>query len=126
MTRWLLTLILAATLGGSLLLSPPATLAQPASAEADSKSYWQSRYRELKAQASTASTDLTHAKRDYNKAKQRGGLRGDYKREIMERIQDAETRLEDADAALAALPDEARASGVPPGWFREIDPDYSG
>jgi hypothetical protein len=110
------------------LLFSPATFAQPASAEAseDSKSYWQSRYRELRAQASTASTDLTQAKRDYNKAKQRGGLRGDYKREIMERIQDAETRLEDADAALAALPDEARASGVPPGWFREIDPDYSG
>jgi hypothetical protein len=128
MTRWLLTLTLVGALGGSFFLTASLVSAQPASVEAEegSKAHWQERYLALKAQASRATEDLTHAKRDYNKAKQRGNLRGDYKHDIMARIQSAETQLEDAQAALVALPDEARAAGIPPGWFREVDADYSG
>ena len=128
MKRWLLTVILGATLAAAVSLAAPQVLAQPASvgAQESSKPYWQNRYRELKTQMSDANMRLTQAKREYNKAKQRNRLRGDYKNQILQEIQSAEMDFEDAQKAFDALPDEARAAGVPPGWFREIDEDYQG
>ena len=128
MKRWIPNLILGAALAAPLALVTPQVGAQPASVSApeSSKSYWQDRYRDLKAQVSSANARLSQAKRDYNKAKQRGRLRGEYKNDILLEIQSAEMDLQDAEQALDALPDEARAAGVPPGWFREVDEDYEG
>jgi len=128
MTRWIPTLFLAAALAAPLCLAASTSSAQPASVEEPeaSKSYWQSRYLELKAQVSDANARLAQAKREYNKAKQRSRLRGDAKNSILMEIQSAEMDLENAQRALDALPEEARAAGVPPGWFREVDENYEG
>ena len=129
MTRWLLAAAMAVVLATPLILAAPrGTTAQPASVGApeSSKSHWQNRYLELKAKVSDANARLTQARREYNKAKQRGRLRGDTKNRILLDMQTAEMDLDDAREALDALPDEARAAGVPPGWFREVDEDYAG
>ncbi|MBW2273505.1 MAG: hypothetical protein JRG96_09560 [Deltaproteobacteria bacterium] len=137
MTRWLPTLFLAFALAAPLALSPAPTFAEDDMEDVienqeggesgqNSKTYWQSRYTELKGQVSSASARLTQAKREYSKAKQRDRLRGDSKNSILQQIQSAEMDLEDAQKALDALPDEARAAGAQPGWFREIDENYAG
>jgi len=136
MTRWLPTLFLAFALAAALALHAAPAFADEEDAydenqsvggsQQDSKPYWQNRYTELKGQVSSASARLTQAKREYSKAKQRDRLRGDSKNSILQQIQSAEMDLEDAQKALDALPDEARAAGAQPGWFREIDENYAG
>ena len=88
--------------------------------EADKES-WQQRYLELLTAVDDATSRLEVGRGTYSKAKQRGRLQGDRKRELLESISQAEADLASASEALENFPEEARRAGVPPGWLREVE-----
>jgi len=119
--RW--TVLGTALLGLLLSLALSILLGFPASADVpeSQKGEWQKRYADLITSARDSEQRVHESNAAYNKAKQRGRLRGAYKVTIMENIQTAEADHSRDQQALDAFPEEARQAGVPPGWLREVE-----
>ena len=119
--RWMV--LGTALLGLVLSFALSLLLGFPASAEVSEsqKGEWQSRYAELITNARNSEQRVHESNTAYNKAKQRGRLRGNYKVTIMENIKSSEEDFARDQAALDAFPEEARQAGVPPGWLREVE-----
>jgi hypothetical protein len=121
-----LRVALVATMG---LANDPAAAAQPTATtqraaaaqddEAALKADWQGRYRALVQNVEKTSAQLEADRRTYQKARQRGRLKGGTRDEVLTRIAENEIKLAELEQALQQFPEEARRAGVPPGWLRE-------
>lgn len=89
--------------------------------DSDDRTYWQTRYRELKQRVEAARTEHERALAAYSKGKQRNRLRGEAKTDVMDRLARAKAELDEAERAWDAFPAEARSAGALPGWFRELE-----
>lgn len=98
--------------------SAPASSPQPDASESE-KTYWQGRHRELAEELAWAKHAHDTAVLTYDKRRQRQRLRGEKRAEVKDWLKDTKDRLEKAEEAMAAFPEEARRAGALPGWFRE-------
>ena len=120
MKRTLVCLIGCALLLPSLLVATAAAQEPPSFTDLERR-VWQQRYRGLLQQIEQAQLDLDTARGAYNKRRQRERLRGEHRKQAVAAIEEAETRLRDAQQGLDELPDEARKAGIPPGWLRAVE-----
>jgi hypothetical protein len=120
-SRW--TVLGTALLGLLLSLALSFLLGFPAAADVpeSDKGSWQQRYADLITRARDSEQRVHESKAAYNKAKQRGRLRGEYKVTIMENMKTSEEDFARDQKALDEFPEMARQEGVPPGWLREVE-----
>jgi hypothetical protein len=86
--------------------------------EADRKFEWQKRLEERRYAVEKARSEVIEANTSRLRASD-GGYAGVSRSEWTRRWRRAQAKLEAAEKALEALPEEARRAGVPPGWLRE-------
>ena len=123
--RAALALPLALSLGVALALpysSASAQSAKPSYKQLDlkgrEKSYWKRRARSIEQRVAEARELYEAAHAAYLDGRQRRRARGEKKAELAAQLEAARAELEVAELDLAALPEEARKAGAPPGWIR--------
>ncbi len=92
-----------------------------ASQGASIKSSWIERLRQ--AHRTVGETRARHekAKADYGRARHRNRARGDRRSALLREIEESEAAMKQAAQRLEELREEARRTGVPPGWIREAE-----
>jgi len=95
---------------------------EAARADEDSlKKEWQERYRRALVTEKEARAQLEKTRASRVHAYKLGAYAEASPAEWTERWEQAQEDFRAAEAELAALPDEARREGVPPGWLREVE-----
>ncbi len=117
MTRCSLAAI--ALMLAAVVASP--ALGEPSDPRQAAKLRWQADYQQVLQQLATANADYEAARRVYNKNKQNRHKRGEARREINEKLRNAQIAKAKAEAELREFPEVARRSGIPPGWLREVE-----
>jgi hypothetical protein len=102
--------------------TPPAAPAPANSAgiSAEEIEEWRQTLFEARERVDKAQEDVAVTQQAFRKARQRN-RRGDERGELLATLQAAEQDLEEAEAALPLLLDQARRAGVPPGILREFE-----
>jgi septal ring factor EnvC (AmiA/AmiB activator) len=80
---------------------------------------WTQRIRSNSDAVANAQARVYQAQAEYTSMRAHNKGRGDRRVQAKTRLQSAEKALADAEAALAATLDAARAASVPPGWIRD-------
>jgi len=118
----LLAGLLAAVLAFPLLAVAADPLPLDAQIQGPDKTTWVSRVREAYAAVAEARSRDLLAQEAYTRMRHRPSERGGEKAAILEELTAAKTHLDDAEARLEQVLEEARRAGVPPGWIREATP----
>jgi hypothetical protein len=99
---------------------PPAAPANSAGISAEEIEEWRQTLLEAQERVDRAQEDVVVAQQAFRKARQRN-RRGDERGELLATVQAAEQELEDAEADLPLLLEQARRAGVPPGVLAEFE-----
>lgn len=99
---------------------PPAASANSAGISAEEIEEWRQTLLEAQERVDRAQLDVAVAQQAFRKARQRK-RRGDERGELLATVQAAEQELEDAEADLPRLLEQARRAGVPPGVLGEFE-----
>jgi len=102
--------------------SPPAAAApaNPSGISPEEIEEWRETLLEAQGRVDAAQKDVAVAEQAFRKARHRN-RRGSERGDLLVTLQAAEQELEDAEAELPRLLDEARRAGVPPGVRREFE-----
>jgi hypothetical protein len=118
----LLAALLAAALAFPLLAFAADPLPLDAQIQGPDKVTWVSRLREAHSAVAEARSRNLLAQDAYVRMRHRPGERGGEKAAILAEVTAAKLNLEETEARLTQLLEEARRAGVPPGWIREATP----
>jgi hypothetical protein len=91
--------------------------AQASDPERALRELWEEKARKADERVAAAQARLDNAQHAYTNMRMRSYPTGDAKGSILKEIDDAKADLADAQAARAALEDEARQAGIPPSWI---------
>ena len=89
--------------------------------EASLKSTWVGRLRQAHRSVDETRARHAKAKADYGRARHRNRARGDRRSALLREIEESEAAMIQAEQRLEELREEARRTGVPPGWIREAE-----
>jgi hypothetical protein len=95
------------------------SLAQAQAARPSDKEAWVARLREANQNVAAARRRSQQADVDYREMRHRNRARGEAQEHILAEREQAAAALETAEHQMDALVENARRSGVPPGWIRE-------
>ena len=79
---------------------------------------WRARFRAAREAVVAAREERDAALEAYQNTRHRRRVRGTDKQQIIDKLEEAEAAVPEAEAALQELYKEARAAGVPPAWMR--------
>ena len=100
--------------------SPPAAAANSSGISAAEIEDWRQTLLEAQERVDEAQGEVAVAQQAFRKARQRN-RRGEERGELLAALQTAEQGLEEAEAELPLLLEQARRAGVPPGVLREFE-----
>lgn len=89
------------------------------------KEYWQRRYRSLLQEAERLRVKVAVAREAYAEANRRDYRRGKARHAQHEQMLEAESDLAEVQAKLDTIVDQGRRSGALPGWFYEVEDEWS-
>ena len=119
MTRRFPAILLSFSLALPCFAAMGVNLAQAQAARTSDKEAWVTRLREANQGVANARRRSETADRTYSEMRHRNRARGEAKEQIMAEREQAAAALEAAEHQMDALVEDARRSGVPPGWIRE-------
>ncbi len=105
----------------ALALAALPWLVTPASATDALDEAWRIRIASVQQEVTDAHARAESARNTYQDWRQRKYPRGVRKEELVREVDDAEEAAREAEAKLAALLEDARRQGVPPGVLREFE-----
>ena len=85
------------------------------------KSSWIERLRQAHRSVDATRARHAKAKADYGRARHRNRARGDRRAALLRKIEESEAAVKQAEQHLEELREEARRTGVPPGWIRDAE-----
>ena len=92
-----------------------------ASQGASLKSSWIERLRQAHRSVDAMRARHAKAKADYGRARHRNRARGDRRAALLREIEESGAAVKQAEGHLEELREEARRTGVPPGWIRDAE-----
>lgn len=109
-----------------VLAAPLALLAGVGAVSAqgeDDEAFWRGRARATHRAAADARARYDEVMAEYSRLRTKHRDRGERKTDLLEKKQQAEESLREAERRLEELPEEARRAGAPPGWVRVFPED---
>lgn len=108
------------TVGVALPFSVAAAAGESEAELAASRDQWQGNYRRLLRNKATLNENIAKSENDYAQAQRRNYPRGGARQMLLTRGEQAKVALVETEKEIAALIEDARRQGVPPGWLDEV------